>query len=452
MKQKNPLFKGLLMALVLALVPLACSKKPVTDTASLPTDDLIVVSVNQRYLLDEFGNAFNEYYKKKHNRAVKFEWLDLGGTSDAVKFVTSEFSKKQNGINVDIFWGGGPTPHYVFKEKGILAPFKPSDEILSHIPQKIAGMPVYDPEFYWMGSVLSSFGFTCNEQILRLKKMKAPTSWEGLGDPKFFGQFGNADPRHSGSMHTIYGIILQAYGWEKGWEVLHRMGANVRQFRRNASDIIKDVAVGDSLCGLCIDFYAWAKIDELGPENISFTLPEKLSVINTDPISILKGAPHRPVAEEFVSFVLSKEGQALWMLPKGHPQGPKQSSLNRPSIIPALYDEYKDDIVISINPYKLEGYLNYDENEASELWGVINDMAGLLIVDSKVELAEAWGRVIKKGPTPEMLAILGSVPIDRKTAYLYAKNWKDEVFRNKILNEWQAFNKKKFRKLTELSK
>ena len=79
-----------------------------------------------------------------------------------------------------------------------------------------------------------------------------------------------------------YELILQAYGWERGWEVITTMGANVRNFTSGGSQAPKDVAAGEVAYGLSIDFYAWAQVGQVGEDYIGFTMPDNLTIVNPD--------------------------------------------------------------------------------------------------------------------------------------------------------------------------
>ena len=52
----------------------------------------------------------------------------------------------------------------------------------------------------------------------------------------------------------------------------HGLGANVRNFTNSASQVPKDVAIGEVAYGLAIDFYAWAQVNEAGADKIGFVM------------------------------------------------------------------------------------------------------------------------------------------------------------------------------------
>ena len=57
------------------------------------------------------------------------------------------------------------------------------------------------------------------------------------------------------------------------------------------------------------DTYGQAQVAYFGKENVTFTLPEGQTVITPDCIAILKNAPHLELAQHFIDFILSREGQ-----------------------------------------------------------------------------------------------------------------------------------------------
>jgi ABC-type Fe3+ transport system substrate-binding protein len=103
----------------------------------------------------------------------------------------------------------------------------------------------------------------------------------------------------------------------------HALGANVRNFTNAASQIPKDVAIGEVAYGLAIDFYAWAQVKDAGPDKIGFVMPDNLTIITPDGIGILKGAANLAVAQAFIRFMMSEEGQKLWLLNEKAPDGPQ---------------------------------------------------------------------------------------------------------------------------------
>ena len=414
---------------------------------SLGADKLVIVSPNQKTIQDEWIPAFKAWYQTNAGKAVEIEWLDQGGTSDDLKFITSNFAKSPEGIKVDLFWGGGTTPYFMLKQKGLLQKYEVPAEQRKTIPASIGGILLYDPEYYWYGSAVSSFGIAYNKPVLKMLKLPEPATWEDLARPEYQGWVGCADPRHSGSMNMIYSIMFQAYGWEKGWRVATLMGANAKSFTRQSTEILKNVCTGETAVGLSIDFYAWSKILEVGADNIGFVLPEGLTAANADAIAILKGAPNLDVAKKFIEFNLSEEGQCVWLLNKGEPGGPKINSLSRLSVRPELYEKYAGKLAVSGNPFKMKNFISYDNDKGDKLREISNDLMGALFVDTREELQQAWKKLIAAGCPEDKVKELCRMPLTEEEALKLAESWKDQKVRNDKINEWVRFAKEKYERL-----
>ena len=103
----------------------------------------------------------------------------MGGTPDILKFLRSEFKNKPNGIEIDLFFGGGTDPYTELKKQGVLEAYR---------------VPI----------------------VLNRLRFPEPKTWGDLARPELFSWVRSADPRKSGSVHMAYEIILQAHGWERG--------------------------------------------------------------------------------------------------------------------------------------------------------------------------------------------------------------------------------------------
>lgn len=409
-------------------------------------DRLVILSPHPETVEQEFEDGFKEAWRTETGRRVVVEWLNVGGTSEILRFIKSEYAAKPGGIDVDLMFGGGMDPCVDLARAGMTDSYKVPDHILSQVAPTIGGVPIYDPEGHWYGSTLAGFGIVYNKRVFELMGFREPSTWEDLGRPELFSWVGSADPRGSGSVHMMYEIILQAYGWEKGWEVLTAMGGNVRNFVKGANQTIKDVATGEVACGLAIDFYAMAMMNEAGEDKIGYVMPEGLTVVNPDGVAILRGAPNRDVARAFVRFTLSPEGQKLWLYKTGVPGGPKKYQLNRLSVTPALYREQAEYNAVKINPFEWRSSLRYDSDLGSRRWRILNDLIGVTIIDTKDLLTLAWQTSIAAGRAQADIARLSRLPLTGEEALaIAAGKWdSDPVFRNRTTSEWTEFARRKY--------
>jgi ABC-type Fe3+ transport system substrate-binding protein len=410
-------------------------------------DQLVLVSPHWEGIQREFESAFKSHYLRETGRTVELEWMDAGGTSEVLRFLRSEFKAKPTGIGIDIFFGGGLDPYLALKREHLLEPYALPQPLLEKIPPRLGGVPLYDPDHTWYGATLSGFGIIYNKTVLRLTQLPVITTWAELALPVAFGWVGSSDPRKSGSVHMAYEIILQAYGWDKGWQILTALGANVRNFTNSATQIPKDVAIGEVAYGLSIDFFAWAQVNEAGADKIGFVMPANLTIIYPDSIAILKGSPNPEVARAFLRFVMSVAGQKLWLMAKGTAGGPQKYQLNRFSIMPSLYETDEHNMAVKLNPFTWQFDFAFDAKKGSDRWAIVNDLIGALIIDQKQLLNQAWKTALAGGLTESEWRRLAAMPISEQEALEFSKTkWQDPAFRNQKLNDWIHFARAKYQR------
>lgn len=385
--------------------------------------ELVIVSPHSADIQYEFEHAFTAA-----NPGVKLKWLDQGGSSNALTSVIADYQNKKpgEGIGIDVFFGGGSETAQDLAKHRLLQPL-PSTY---GIPAERGGSPLRGAGSLWCGAVLSGFGVLTNKTVVTRDKLPQPTSWAGLADPKLAGRVIMADPRQSGVGHMICEIILQTQGWDKGWQTLNGMGANVTSWATASSAIPGDIASGEAAMGPTIDFYAATKIGEAGKDKLGYLEFPKEQVITADPIAILRDAPHPELAKKFVAFVLSPAGQKLWMLPKGAPGGPQNASLYRRGILPSLYKPALPNALVAGDPYAGASGFRFNSELASSRYRALNDLVGAVLIDQATALKAR--RAKNPGDT------LAWTPLPEKEFNAIAAKWDDQTFRNETISKWGA--------------
>jgi ABC-type Fe3+ transport system substrate-binding protein len=384
-----------------ALVLLAgCSGGPAPQAGG---DTLVIYSPHSDEIRQEFGEAFQAWYKGRTGRDVDVKWPDpSGGGTEVLRRLEDKFRAKR--YDIDVAFGGGPI-FEPMKQLGMLEPYKLPAEALAALPPKIAGQPVYDADFAWYGAAISTFGIIYNKTIIKQKNLPEVKDWESMADPRFFGLVGAGDPSKSATVLKAYEIILQAYGYDRGMALLARIAGNAREFYPTSSEIPRNTAKGFLAVGPCIDFYAYRQMRSEGGDQLGFVAPSGLTVITPDPIAILKRAPHRKVAEKFVDFVMGPEGQRLWMLPAGTPGGPKKVTLGRLAVLPATYEEAAaKGVVIPFNPLAAKSADFYDPAKENARQAILADYLRVVVVENHDAIKKAWKAIIEAGLPAERLA------------------------------------------------
>ena len=436
---------NLLPALLILLGTVAPSV-PVAVAAA--TASLVIVSPHSEAIREEFEQGFSRWHTERHGEPVDIDWRIVGGSSESLRFVQSEYARKPDGIGIDLFFGGGQEPYLELAEKHLTEPFRLPDDVLYGLALDVAGIPLRAPDFAWYGAAISSFGILQNLRVQGWARLPTLQRWEDLARPELAGWVGAGDPRGSGTMHVMFESFLQARGWEQGWQLLTRVAGNTRHFDRISATTAKDAAVGETAYALAIDFFAFTQIAAAGKTNLSFVLPTDFAAVNPDGIAILRGAPHRDLARRFLEFVLSDHGQKLWLLPKGHPGGPIRHSIERMPVRPALYAAFREVSNIGPSPFSLPAGFRYDARLAQQRRGVVATLAGAILVDVHDDLAAAWRSLVRRGMRPDELAEFGHPPVSEAEAReLSGSTWRDAAFRNARKTEWQTWAQRKYRKL-----
>ncbi|HSH16784.1 MAG TPA: ABC transporter substrate-binding protein [Verrucomicrobiae bacterium] len=424
----------------------------ITDASTfLPAAEparVVIITPHNEAIRQEFGRAFAAWHEREFNQPAIVEWREMGGTSASLRFVRSEFAQKPEGIGVDLFFGGGLEPFLFLADQGFAEVYTPPPEILGTIPPQVAGVELYDPEQRWYGAAISSFGILQNLRVQRLAGLPPASRWEDLARPELAGWVAAGDPRNSGTMNVMFESFLQAYGWERGWQLIHQIGGNIREFDRISSTTARSTALGQTAYAFAIDFYGFTQVAALGKTNLTFALPDDFTAINPDGIALLKGAPNRVTAARFIDFTLGEPGQKLWFLPLGHAEGPQRNSIERMSVRPDFYERFAAESNIQFSPFKLRQSFIYDAALGRDRREVVATLVGALLVDPHDDLKKTWRSIIAAGLPAQSLAELGRMPITADEALELARTgWQDAAERNRKRNEWQQWAGAKYRRL-----
>lgn len=431
------LLRGLLLLGVAAW--LAGCSRPVAE------NEVVVISPHWDGIQEETSRAFAEWHQKKYGAPAIVRWRQTsGGASQIIRFLRSEFEAAPS-AGIDILYGGGVDPFVDLKKDGLLTRYDPPADILANIPAQLNGMNLYDPDHEWFGAALSGFGIIINERAREAAKLPDVHTWADLTEPELRDWIASSDPRASGSALAIDEIILQSYGWEKGWAVLMEMSGNTRNFLSSSAASAVEVGVGDAAYGVAIDTYGAAQAGFYGSTNVSFILPEGQTVITPDSIAILKNPPHPEMARRFMEFVLGRAGQELWMLPKGAPGGATRYVINRMSVWPSLYQELKGVTPITTDPFTMHSDFVYNNKLGTKRRSILAGAIGAWMIDTHESMARAWAALNSPGARKlsaehreSLLAQFAAPPCSNDDFLrLAATTWSDPIQRTALVNKWQ---------------
>ena len=224
---------------------------------------------------------------------------------------------------IDVLWGGGPTLFDQMQRDGNLEALNWASimDVLDRVPDEIANTDMKRVDgagdVVWCAAAMSTFGFTVNHAFLDANSLPIPNNWTHLAQP-IWGSLlptatiamGNAPATTSNT--RIYEIITQGMGWEAGWVTMARMAGSARLYPGSVQtqSAVEDQSVG---VAMSIDFYGYNT--QANNPDCEYIIPEGETIVNGDPIAMVKDTPKKDLAEGFIDFVLSPEGQAVWFTP-----------------------------------------------------------------------------------------------------------------------------------------
>jgi len=271
-------------------------------------NELYLITPVSKDVHDPALAQFAAYAKKKWNIDVKTSAIPKG-TPVAYGQILEWKGRPQ----ADVFWGGEGTLFDSLAAEGLLEPIKLPPKMWDEIPATIGkpvGLPLKDPKKFWVGTTLEPYGLIYQPKLLKRLGVEIK-DWDDLLNPKLKGQIAQCTPDRSSSSHASYEVILQTYGWDKGWDWLKRLAVNTGIFTARSRDVPNVVAKGEFAVGVAVPSYmAFAEV--LGGYEIIFVYP-KNAYVTPEPVAVLKGAPHPKAAHAFVEFLLTEEGQKIFM-------------------------------------------------------------------------------------------------------------------------------------------
>lgn len=404
-----PLRLSIIAALVVILgLPFALSLA--RDSEGLPDEGprLVVYTPHVQQIRWEFAHAFAAWHEREFGEPAVLDFRTPGGTSEIRRQLAAQYRaalaqgryelvETDSGLEVqmppgtldaDLFFGGGSFDHgqlkrgvrFVFKGAGsdggdleldvpmsVPASFSQAELDDLYGDNVIGPQTLYEPEQYWIGTALSSFGIVYNTDLLADMGLDEPDAFSDLTDCRLLGSVALADPRQSGSITTTFDSILGNSGWDEGWYLLRAMCGNTRYFTNSATKPPSDVSQGEAAAGLAIDFYGRGQAQTAGRGRVGYADPAGAVYVDADPVTILRGGPNYELAMRFVRFTLTDEAQALWQFPSlendrdgappseatGQPLGPKRYELRRMPVRRAMYDRYFDRFMDKVVPFEL---------------------------------------------------------------------------------------------------
>ncbi len=425
------LSRAVILAAFAVILGVPWAFRPEADVVPEEAERVVILTPHNEPIRDEFGRVFAAWHAERFGRPVVVDWRVPGGSAEIRRILVAQYTAAvetgridakgelragSEPMAYDLLFGGGSFEHEElkkgvsvsgavvpisvpmgFSEEQLMEWYGPGEPVVGVNRLYDAGNKEKgDPGQYYLGNALSGFGIVYNRDVLRELGRGEPGSWADLTDPALAGWVALADPRLSGSVATTYESVLYSYGWEEGWRILRAMCANSRYFSNTSQKVPLDVSQGQAAAGTAIDFYGRFQSQSLlrpgqraDESRVGYIDPPGLTLIDPDPISMLRAGPNPVVARRFVEFVMREEGQSLWNFQRrdgaADGLGPERYELRRMPVRKAMYERYADRMIDKVNPYEAASKA---ENKG---WrSAIGVMMGAFAIDVHDEQVAAW--------------------------------------------------------------
>jgi len=276
--------KSLSLALLAALAPvtLACA------APALAQDGKLVLYTSQpqtdaQQTLDAF--------KTRHPR------VDVSFVRDGTPRVMAK-------LRAEIEAGQPQADILLIADSVTMEGLKQERRLLAHDKADVSAYPagIHDKDKYWFATKLITTGIIYNTRA-PLK----PASWADLTKPEAKGLVAMPSPIASGAamIHTVTLTTNLPSGWSY-YEALRKNGATASG---GNGDVLKQVAGGEKLYGMIVDFMPIREKAKGAP--VEFVFPAEGVSAVSEPAAILSSTKNPVAARAFIDFLLSEEGQAL---------------------------------------------------------------------------------------------------------------------------------------------
>ncbi|WP_404293644.1 ABC transporter substrate-binding protein [Microvirga sp. RSM25] len=181
---------------------------------------------------------------------------------------------------------------------------KKEDRLLAHETADVSAYPAgtHDAQKFWFATKLITTGIAYNT-----KASFKPTSWQDLTRPEVKGQLVMPSPLTSGAA-LIHAATLTG-SMNDGWKYYEALKENNAVAGGGNGDVLKQVAGGQKLYGVIVDYMPIREKAKGAP--VEFVFPKEGVSAVSEPVAILKSTKNPDAARAFVDFLLSKDGQDL---------------------------------------------------------------------------------------------------------------------------------------------
>jgi iron(III) transport system substrate-binding protein len=238
----------------------------------------------------EMLQAFERRYEALHPE-VDVQTVDMG-SQEILDRLRSERANPQ----ADVWWGAPAAQFQDAAEDSLLDRF---------VPTWAGALPAEarDAAGRWHGTYVTPEVIAYNSAAVPADQ--APQDWEDILDPRWRGKVLIRDPMASGTMRTIFGMVMnrsvRATGdTAQGFQWLRRLDAATKEYVINPTMLYQKLGRQEGL----ITLWDMPDIEALqGRYPIAYVFPRSGTPLVVDAVAVVRGSQNAARAREFVEWI-----------------------------------------------------------------------------------------------------------------------------------------------------
>lgn len=200
----------------------------------------------------------------------------------------------------DVIWGVSSS--LLKTHRSLLAPYE---------SKEAAAVPALyrSASNLWLGT--NQQILTINQNTHSIPAGEGPKGWADLIDPKWKHKIVYTQPADSGSAYDTATLLLQMWGDDAAaWAKLQQLIANTIVVNRSTI-AFNGNGTGEYPLAISLEYagFLWAH----GGDPLTVIYPADGTMVDTEGVGLIKGAPHRADAEKLVDFLGSKAAQETFL-------------------------------------------------------------------------------------------------------------------------------------------
>ena len=377
-----------------------------TDTTTTTTTDTTTTTTTTTIVIEEPANLtiltrYDSAIQNIFETAFLASPFAIENNIDEISWMASAPEFWDDIIDLgsaDVCWGGTTEMYDQLMFDDLLSALTSSlmQEVESRVNDTVAGVDVKRnntaDQLCWIGSKLTSFGYTVNHDFFDTHSLPVPTTWGNLSEP-IYGSLLPAVPTiamanapSSTSHKYIYDLIVQMMGWDAGWIHLSRMAGNAEIYGGSV-EAQANVESGDLGIYMSLDYNGFFS-HSINPD-CEFIVPADGTSLYSDPIAIPVTTNNMSLAEGFIDFVLSPYGQSLWL----------DEDVLRLPIMREAFDEPgvtgMEDLYSVFNQTTRSVAYAVNETQSLVTTSSFIEYFESVLTDSKTELTACWSTLVE---------------------------------------------------------